>query len=52
MFVSIVGQASFQTAERRGPSTMERSYRRDGGGGVSGLPATFAERGGLVTGER
>jgi hypothetical protein len=28
MFVSMVGHASFQTAERSGPSTMDRSYRR------------------------
>ena len=27
MFVNIVGQASFQTTGRRGPSMMERSYR-------------------------
>ena len=27
MFVSILGQAIFQTAERSGPSTMDRSYR-------------------------
>jgi len=32
MFVSIVGQAIFQTAERNGPSTMERSYRAPGRG--------------------
>src|SRR5947207_997494 len=29
MLASIVGQASFQTAARSGPSTMERSYRMD-----------------------
>ena len=34
--VSIVGQASFQTAAGRGPSTIERSYRVDGGGGGGG----------------
>src|SRR5689334_8938474 len=28
MFVSIVGQAIFQTAGASGPSTIERSYRR------------------------
>jgi hypothetical protein len=27
MFVSMVGQAIFQTAERKGPSTILRSYR-------------------------
>src|SRR5262245_5318874 len=27
MLVSMAGQASFQTARRSGPSTMERSYR-------------------------
>jgi hypothetical protein len=27
MLVSIVGQASFQTVSRNGPSMMERSYR-------------------------
>jgi len=31
MFVSIVGHAIFQTAGRRGPSTIERSYRRRSG---------------------
>ena len=32
MFINIVGQASFQTAERSGPSTMDRSYRLAAGG--------------------
>ena len=39
MFASIVGQAIFHTAERSGPSTMERSKRPGaagpGGAGVS-----------------
>lgn len=39
MFVSMVGQASFQTTGRRGPSMIERSYRRPvaGGGGNGAL---------------
>src|SRR5256885_3816369 len=32
MFVNMVGHASFQTAERSGPSTMDRSYRPVTGG--------------------
>jgi hypothetical protein len=40
MLVSMVGQASFQTAGRNGPSTMDRSYRLVvGGGGISGALA-------------
>ena len=39
MFVSIVGQAIFQTAERSGPSTMERSYREV----AAGCPAEGSE---------
>jgi hypothetical protein len=40
MFVSIVGQASFQTAGRSGPSTIDRSYRFFGGaGGISAAGA-------------
>ena len=45
MFVSIVGHAIFQTAERSGPSTIERSYLRaavDGAGGVSGAETRLA----------
>ena len=36
MFVSIDGQAIFQTAERSGPSTIERSNRREGTGAAGG----------------
>lgn len=45
MLVSMVGQAIFHTAERSGPSTMDRSYRPavGGGGGVSGGAAAGRE---------
>jgi hypothetical protein len=36
MFVSIVGQASFQTAGASGPSTSDRSKRRRSGGAAAG----------------
>jgi hypothetical protein len=46
MLVSIVGQASFHTAGRSGPSMMDRSYRRrsavlesGGAGAAMGLAA-------------
>jgi hypothetical protein len=39
MFVSIVGHAIFQTADRNGPSMIERSYRREAVGGASGVEA-------------
>jgi len=35
MFASIVGHASFHTAARSGPSTIERSYRIDGRGAAA-----------------
>jgi hypothetical protein len=38
MFVNIVGHAMFQTAERSGPSMIERSYlRRSPGAGDGGV---------------
>jgi hypothetical protein len=40
MLVSMAGQASFHTAERSGPSTMDRSYR-----GVAGARGTSATDG-------
>ena len=44
-FVSIVGHAIFHTADRRSPSTMERSYRRRPGA-ADGAPRVGAgERG-------
>src|SRR5207248_2133048 len=45
MFVNIVGQASFHTAGRSGPSMMERSYRlapgepTNGAGGAGAMGA-------------
>jgi uncharacterized protein (DUF305 family) len=53
MLVSIVGQASFQTTGRSGPSMMERSYRRPagaGGGGAIASGAVVAEVEGLLNG--
>lgn len=47
MFVSIVGQASFQTAGGSGPSTMERSYRRRSGA-AEGLAAAGAAGGAIA----
>src|SRR5688572_3481542 len=49
MFVSIVGQASFQTALRSGPSMIERSYRAaPATGGASGAALGAAGAGALV----
>src|SRR5687768_1892704 len=48
MLVSMLGQAIFHTAERSGPSVMERSYRRLGPGAVVGAmvsPSTAAVAG-------
>jgi hypothetical protein len=42
MFVSIVGQASFHTTGRSGPSMMDRSYRRATDGGAARGAATGA----------
>lgn len=46
MFANIVGQASFHTAGRRGPSMIDRSYRRatgaGGGGGIVGAETRSA----------
>src|SRR4051812_26227845 len=55
MFVSIVGQASFQTAGTIGPSTIDRSYFRrccvvDGGGTLTGMATDGAPEGGGATG--
>jgi uncharacterized protein (DUF305 family) len=51
MLVSIVGQASFQTTGRSGPSMMDRSYRRAAGGKAGaaiGSVAVLAEVEGLL----
>jgi hypothetical protein len=40
MFTSIVGQASFHTAERNGPSTIDLSKRR--AAGTSGVRVALA----------
>jgi hypothetical protein len=45
MLVSIVGHASFQTADRRGPSMIDRSNRVGvRAGGLSGSEARLAGR--------
>jgi hypothetical protein len=62
MFVSMVGQASFHTTGRSGPSTIERSYRlaagpADGkaavsGAEVAGVDAVLKGPGRVVGGTR
>src|SRR5262245_13274750 len=42
MFVSMLGHAIFQTAGRKGPSTIERSYRRPSEGAAVMTGSPFA----------
>jgi hypothetical protein len=49
MFVSMVGHASFQTAERSGPSTMDRSYRPVADDADTGDAAGVSTSAGAVT---
>ena len=48
MFVSIEGHAIFQTAERSGPSTIDRSYRPVTGDGATGDSDGVSRTGGAV----
>jgi hypothetical protein len=50
MFVNIVGHAIFHTAARKGPSTIDRSYRRDAGG-AGGKSAVAGRASRVVFGE-
>jgi hypothetical protein len=52
MLVSIEGQAIFQTADCRGPSTIERSNRRDGPGAAGAASVGDASVGGGGATER
>src|SRR5687767_2755795 len=51
MLANIVGQASFHTAGRSGPSTIERSYLRGAaaGGGISTLGADMRSEGAVTS---
>jgi hypothetical protein len=49
MLVSMVGHAIFQTAERNGPSTIERSYRRVAGAGATAGADGISISAGAVT---